>query len=252
MVMKRTCVLLATLPVFLCSIGIAQADVMNYEFLCGRSTVVQTGGFAGVNITYPIQGEFSLRRDAGGGAVFEDVDAELGPPEFWYSLGELFNMTELTGFVVDATNIKFVGLTQGGIRGVKIRIDVTLQNNLAVLTGEFDQNDLVNDGFRYELSAVGRLHGTARPGDTDGNDIVDGWDCNNLVAQFGGTPGADSADFNGDGIVGLEDFAILRSHFGSGVASAPDARFGVTAPEPATLILMAGGLPLLLKRKRRE
>ena len=89
------------------------------------------------------------------------------------------------------------------------------------------------------------------PGDTNDDDIVDGFDLANLVAQFGGPPDVESADFNGDNFVDLDDFSILRAYFGSGVVAAPDAEFGATTPEPATLILMATGLPLLLKRKRK-
>jgi len=87
-------------------------------------------------------------------------------------------------------------------------------------------------------------------GDTNGDGIVDAIDCSNLVAQFGDVPGAESADFNGDGFVDLEDFAILRGNFGFGVPSAPDGDRAAPIPEPATLIMLAGGLPLLLKRKR--
>jgi len=93
---------------------------------------------------------------------------------------------------------------------------------------------------------------TPTPGDTNRDYIVDSADYENLMAQFGGPPGAESADLNGDGMVDLEDFAIMRTRLGSGVASAPDARFGVTTPEPATLILAAAGLPLLLKRRRNR
>jgi hypothetical protein len=68
-------------------------------------------------------------------------------------------------------------------------------------------------------------------GDTNDDQIVDNLDYNNLVAQFGGLPGVDSADFNGDGIVDLADFAIMRGNFGAGgTASAPEA--GATTPEP--------------------
>ena len=87
-------------------------------------------------------------------------------------------------------------------------------------------------------------------GDTDVNGVVDGYDCGNLVDQLGGSPGDESADFNGDGVVDLYDFSVLRENFGLGSASAPTGESGATAPEPATLILMASGLPLLLTRRR--
>jgi len=101
----------------------------------------------------------------------------------------------------------------------------------------------------------GGLDVTIRPavmGDTNLDDVVDGRDYANLIVQFGGPPSAESADFNGDGIVDLHDFAIQRANFGLGAASSPVGESGATAPEPATLIiLMAGGLPFLLKCKRK-
>ena len=91
----------------------------------------------------------------------------------------------------------------------------------------------------------------ASMGDTNYDYIIDGSDYDNLVAQFGGAPGDESADFNGDGRVDLEDFAILRRYFGSGVVgSAPDAQFVAVTPEPAMLILMSAGFPFLLRRRR--
>ena len=57
------------------------------------------------------------------------------------------------------------------------------------------------------------------PGDTNLDFVVDDLDYNNLVAQFGGPPGAQSADFNNDGIVDLADFIIQRENFG--IAAAP-------------------------------
>jgi len=59
------------------------------------------------------------------------------------------------------------------------------------------------------------------PGDTNGDGSVDATDFANLVAQFGGPPGSDSADFNGDGFVDLADFVIMRANFGTSVSSAP-------------------------------
>ena len=92
---------------------------------------------------------------------------------------------------------------------------------------------------------------TVVPGDSNGDDAVDYVDYENLIAQFGGAPGVDSADFNGNDFVDLEDFAILRGNFGFGVASAPDSVFGASAPEPAALTLLALCVPILFARCRR-
>ena len=88
------------------------------------------------------------------------------------------------------------------------------------------------------------------PGDTDEDHDVDDIDYANLIAQFGGPPGADSADFNGDGKVNLEDFAIMRENFGFGVISAPDVEPGAATPEPATLMLLALGGLAVIRRPR--
>jgi hypothetical protein len=79
------------------------------------------------------------------------------------------------------------------------------------------------------------------PGDTNGDDIVNDVDYENLVAQFGGPPGAQSADFNGDGAVDLEDFIIMRDNFGLGAApmSSPNAELAIATPEPTALVMLA-------------
>jgi len=98
-------------------------------------------------------------------------------------------------------------------------------------------------------------------GDTNDDDIIDDLDLANLVAQFGGPPGDDSADFNSDGRVDLENFAIQRDNFGFGVVTAPGVELGATIPEPATLSLLAllamslpkrGGLVMLRRRNRGD
>lgn len=88
-------------------------------------------------------------------------------------------------------------------------------------------------------------------GDTNRDFLVDHLDYANLIAQFGGAPGAESADFNGDGFVDLEDFCILRKYYGSGVVAAPGADLSATTPEPATLIMLLGGIPFLGRRSHR-
>lgn len=88
------------------------------------------------------------------------------------------------------------------------------------------------------------------PGDTNDDRIVNDLDYNNLVAQFGGPPGAESADFNDDNVVNLDDFAIQRGNFGFGVAPASAAAFGTSTPEPSTMTILAIGGLLALRRRR--
>jgi len=97
-----------------------------------------------------------------------------------------------------------------------------------------------------EISVIGMLGG-----DTDVDWDVDAVDLTNLTVVFGGE-GDWHTDFNGDGRVDLKDFALMRANFGAGVGSSPSADPGAATPEPATLVLLAGGLPFLLRLRRRK
>ena len=89
-------------------------------------------------------------------------------------------------------------------------------------------------------------------GDTNADGVVDASDHANLIAQFGGPPTGQSADFNGDEIVDLDDLAIQRANFGLGVASAPAGESGATTPEPAALAMIAfGGLAIIRPRRSK-
>ena len=83
----------------------AKAQTSIYVFIPGQSTLVQTGGIAGVHETYGIEGKFRLTVDFDAGiASFDKVDANLTEPTgFLYSqsLGEIFNMTALAGGVIN-------------------------------------------------------------------------------------------------------------------------------------------------------
>lgn len=125
------------------------ADTNTYVFVPDQSTVVQTGGFAGVHETYEITGELQLTVDFdAGSAVFEWVDATLseGPYLHTTSLDELFDMTKLAAKVVDSTTLQFFG-REG------LDLTVKLQSNSIRLTGTRIE-PFVADAFEYELDAV--------------------------------------------------------------------------------------------------
>ncbi len=106
--------------------------------------------------------------------------------------------------------------------------------------------------YRSQIDAI-RL--VPLPGDADWDGDVDSVDIDILKATFGQTGSDLQADFNDDDTVNLSDFAIIREYFGkvsgNGVPGAEGLPLQMV-PEPATLILMAAGLPLLMKRKRKS
>jgi len=103
----------------------------------------------------------------------------------------------------------------------------------------------------WDPRSVGR---SAVPGDTDGDGDVDAVDYGNLIAQFGGPPGGDGADFNDDGAVDIGDFTIQRAAFSA--ATSPGGGPGpdpAATPEPTTISLLAWVcLGVLARRRRRD
>jgi hypothetical protein len=104
----------------------------------------------------------------------------------------------------------------------------------------------------YGVDNITALPEPVTPGDTNGDDIVDELDLDNLIAQFGGPPGAESADFNDSGRVDLVDFTIMRGVFRVGVRSPPSGIPGaIMTPEPASMALVSlGGFLAILRRRR--
>ncbi len=147
----------------------ASAETSTYVFLSDESTVVKTGGFAGVHETYPIEGQFQLTVDANAGAAsFDYVDAFLlspissSPPQ---SLGELFNMTSLLGAVLDDTTVSFTGKADDGS---DVLITLTIEDDLAYLVGETIPPPNTADFFLFSLDAVAQRKyggGTGEPND---------------------------------------------------------------------------------------
>jgi hypothetical protein len=151
--------------------GPANADTSIYVFDPNQSTVVQTGGFAGVNETYGIEGKFQLTVDLDAGiASFDKVDANLTEPSgFLYtqSLGVLFNMTGLAGTVIDDKTIEFEGKTADGTKS-DVRLTLSLSDDSAHLTGNIAPPPNSADMFFYDVNAVATKKysgGTGEPND---------------------------------------------------------------------------------------
>ncbi len=93
----------------------------------------------------------------------------------------------------------------------------------------------------------------ALSGDANADDIIDERDYEQLIAQFGGAPGDQSADFNGDGVVDLIDFTLQRLNFGmTGASRSPGDELGALAPEPATLTMIVAGLGFLVRLRPKS
>jgi hypothetical protein len=132
--------------------------VSTYEFITELSDVTQTGGFAGVHETYPIEGNFqlSVNYDANT-ASFERVDANLTEPTGFLpaqNLGELFNMTNLKGVINNNTAIDFTGKTSEGESDISITL--VLADDTVTLKGQTTPPPNSADFFIFNLNAVAK------------------------------------------------------------------------------------------------
>jgi len=126
-----------------------------YVFCPDRSTLVQTGGFAGVLWTYTIEGQFCLIVDSEtSSARFEQVDASAiddSEPPRTLDPNDAFNLTGLTGTVVDETTIEFAGQAANE---TDVRLRLTFENDTVHLTGETTPPPNSADFFLFSLDAV--------------------------------------------------------------------------------------------------
>ncbi len=150
---------------------IVSAQTSTYVFLSEQSTVVKTGGIAGVHEIYSIEGQFRLTVDFDAGmALFSQVDANLIDESgllYERSLGIIFNMAKLLGTVVDDTTIEFVGKTADGTEST-ILLTLTFRDDSAHLAGRTVPPPNSADFFIFELDAVARKKygsGTGEPND---------------------------------------------------------------------------------------
>jgi hypothetical protein len=128
-----------------------------YVFDPSRSVVLQTGGLAGVQVNYSVKGRFLVTIDPNAGtAWFSRVDASLRDDKdnvYGHSLNQIFNMTGLTGAVVDDATIEFVGKNAARAPS-DIRLTLTLTNDSAQLTGQITPPANSADMFIYQLDAI--------------------------------------------------------------------------------------------------
>ena len=103
-------------------------------------------------------------------------------------------------------------------------------------------------GFIVEYSGSPIL-----PGDANGDGVVDLTDFGILKANFGAGTARAQGDFNADGAVDLTDFGVLKDNFGkSGADSALQPTVQASEPSTGLLSLLAGATVTAVARWRRK
>jgi cyclophilin family peptidyl-prolyl cis-trans isomerase len=153
------------------------------------------------------------------------------------------------------TDLSFATKTAGDMNGDDVvdESDIDLLA-AAIRTGQTSPNfDVNGDGVVTTddlVTQVGSFVDTdAGKGtffaDANLDGAVDELDLNVLIAGYHGTGGWASGDFDGDGIIGLLDLAMMGEYYGAG-GGAP-----LSVPEPTTMGLLALGGLVTLRRRRR-
>jgi hypothetical protein len=126
-----------------------------FVFQPDRSTIVQTGGIAGVHWTYRLEGQFRLTVDSEARtASFDQVDANAtddSPYQRTLDPNGVFNLTGLTGRLVDQTTIRFEGKADDGS---SVLVTLTLADGTVALKGETLPPPHSADFFLFALDAV--------------------------------------------------------------------------------------------------
>lgn len=144
-------------------------ETNTYVFLKNQSTLLQTGGIAGVNLNYSVEGYFQLTvdTDAGTGSfAFVDANAtDNSSPTHTLDPNQVFNMNSLRGTISDEITISFAGIASDGS---DVNITVTFQDNLVHLEGQTTPPPNSADFFIFNLDATAQLKysgGAGEPND---------------------------------------------------------------------------------------
>ena len=126
-----------------------------YVFVPEQSTIIHTGGIAGVNWTYTLSGQFRLTVDFGvGQAWFSNVEAtatDESMPDRKLDPNDVFNLTGLTGTIGPNGSIQFTGQAADGS---DVLIDLTLSDESVSLKGQTIPPPDSADFFIFNLDAV--------------------------------------------------------------------------------------------------
>jgi hypothetical protein len=165
-----------------------------------------------------------------GGAAFLDIDARPSKSS-WELSGLVIAMAAVEDYPSD---------------------DLPLKTHAVYDTGAI-YADL--SPYYSQITAI-RL--TPLPGDADWNGTVDLVDFSLLRQTFGQTGAGMRTDFDASGVVDDADLEILQHNFGmvsgNGITLpvAAPAFVPVLAPEPATMFVLVGAAPLLLRSRKRR
>jgi hypothetical protein len=125
-----------------------------YTFLPELSTLVQTGGIAGVNWTYRIEGNFQLTVDlTARTAIFSQIDVvaiDDGPPVQELDLNQEFSLDSLVGFIADDGTIEFHGKA---VNNSDIILSLTFSDDSVHFIGETIPPEGSADFFIFHIDA---------------------------------------------------------------------------------------------------
>jgi hypothetical protein len=145
----------------------SQAQTSIYIFEPNQSTILQTGGFAGVNWTYAVEGRFQLTVDFDAGtASFDKVDANaVDDSQYRRTLdpNQVFAMTSLVGITTGDTTLEFTGFADDGSSNL---LEMTIVDDTVTMKAQTTPPPNSADFFIFSMDAVAQRKyggGTGEP-----------------------------------------------------------------------------------------